>query len=269
MQRIAETELRRQLEAIEAGHYGRLGPGRDGGAGAADRRTTYLQGAVVVMDARTGDVLAPVGGRDSRTRSSTARPRRGASRGARSNPSSTSPLAAGFPPTHALSDTPLHRVLEDGTVWSPQNYEGGYAGVVTLRDALSSPERRDDPSGRRVGLTRSSTSRGGSASPDRSARPVGRDRRAEVTLELTAAYAAFATPAGGGARLVLRVEDRTARHSSGPPGSRARSGDRVPDHELLSDVVIGDRPRSAVGFRGPAAGKTGTTNDATDTWFLG
>jgi len=280
VQRIAETELRRQLEAIEAGHYGRLlGPGRDGGAGAADRRTTYLQGAVVVMDARTGDVLALVGGRDfadSKFNRATQ---------ARRQPGSAfkpfvyvAALAAGLPPTHALSDTPLHRVLEDGTVWSPQNYEGGYAGVVTLRDALVQS--------RNVATIRLAEEVGLDAVIDIARRfglsgPIPRVPSvaigaAEVTLlELTAAYAAFATLGRRPEpRLVLRVEDRNGRVI----WERAPRGSRVLDPataflitNLLSDVVdrgTGTAVR-AVGFRGPAAGKTGTTNDATDTWFLG
>src|SRR5690606_22185890 len=65
LQEAAESELDAQLDAIESGRYGRYvhaayEPGASEGAG----RTPYLQGAIVVMDTRTGDVLAMVGGRD-------------------------------------------------------------------------------------------------------------------------------------------------------------------------------------------------------------
>src|SRR5690606_1409846 len=99
---------------------------------------------------------------------------------------------------------------------------------------------------------------------------------AEVNLlDMTAVYAAFATlgrlPAP---RTVVRVEDRNGR----VVWRREPRVRRVLDPRLaylvtdiLRDVVdrgTGRGVRTA-GFRGPAAGKTGTSNDATDLWYIG
>jgi penicillin-binding protein 1A len=94
-------------------------------------------------------------------------------------------------------------------------------------------------------------------------------------LDLTAAYTAFAS---GGARaaprLVLRVETLDGRllWSSSPARSPVVDAGVA---FLVTDTLRGAlewgggaRIRSA-GFRGTAAGKTGTTNDSTDVWFVG
>src|SRR5687767_3775612 len=64
-QRASEEELFRQLRDLEAGAYGRInGPRYASNAVSDEQGTRYLQGAVVIMDVRTGNVLALVGGRD-------------------------------------------------------------------------------------------------------------------------------------------------------------------------------------------------------------
>src|SRR5690606_28235488 len=94
-------------------------------------------------------------------------------------------------------------------------------------------------------------------------------------IELISAYATFAN---GGDRvepyLVERVEDRSGRVLGEARPRRERVLDPAVAFvmtTMLRDVV--DRGTGAevreVGFRGPAAGKTGTTNDATDAWFVG
>jgi penicillin-binding protein 1A len=66
-QRAAEEELARQLRAIEGGALGRFsGPRYSAETAAGEEGTPYLQGAVVMLDSHTGDVLAWVGGRDFR-----------------------------------------------------------------------------------------------------------------------------------------------------------------------------------------------------------
>src|SRR5690606_863840 len=96
--------------------------------------TRYLQGAVVVMDAASGEVLALVGGRDFQDSKFDRAVQ------ARRQPGSAfkpfvygAALAAGYPPTMVLSDEPLRRVLPGGAVWEPRNFEGSYRGNVTMR----------------------------------------------------------------------------------------------------------------------------------------
>ncbi|HYC77770.1 MAG TPA: transglycosylase domain-containing protein, partial [Planctomycetota bacterium] len=136
-QRAAEDELRTQLRAIERGVYGRFRGDRydaDDPPGAA---TTYLQGAVVVMDVDSGDVLALVGGRDFRQ----SRFDR-ATRARRQPGSAFKPfvyavaLAEGYAPTQNLSDEPDTFRLAGGEVWAPRNFNGEFEGFVSVRDAL-------------------------------------------------------------------------------------------------------------------------------------
>ncbi|HEX7117777.1 MAG TPA: PBP1A family penicillin-binding protein [Longimicrobiales bacterium] len=280
VQGIAESELGRQLTAIEAGAYGAYRHAvyaADASDGSG--RTRYLQGAVVVLDARRGDVVALVGGRDFRdskyNRATQARRQPG---------SAFKPfvyaaaLAAGYPPTHVLSDMPLHRVLSNGTVWSPSNFGGRYAGAVTLRDALV--QSRNVATVRlaeEVGLDEviELARRLGLDGPIPRVPSIAIGAGEVSLLRLVAAYAAFATLGERPEpRFVTRVEDRAGRVVwRNPPESRRvlDPGVAFLTTDLMRDVVdrgTGTAVR-AVGFHGPVAGKTGTTNDATDVWFIG
>lgn len=283
VQRVAEEELEAQLRAVEAGRHGSFRQPRRGSEEGVDTTgaevTRYLQGAVVVIDAASGDILALVGGRDF-----------GDSRFDRATQAWRQPgsafkpfvygaaLAQGFSPAMVLSDEPLRITLPDGRVWEPRNFEGSYRGNVTMRQALA--QSRNVPTirlaeevgihevidfARRAGLS-------GTIPPVPSI-AIG---AAEVTLlELTTAFAAFATLGRRPTpRLVTRVEDRRGRVVWERPVEARRVIDPAVAF-LLTDLLRGVIDHGtgtgvrAAGFRGPAAGKTGTTNDATDVWFLG
>ncbi|HEX7050821.1 MAG TPA: PBP1A family penicillin-binding protein [Longimicrobiales bacterium] len=280
VQGVAEAELRAELAAVEARAGARAGAGeRPGGAGDGKSGREPLQGAVIVMDAPTGDVLAMVGGRDfSKSRFNRAlRARRQAA-------STFKPfvyaaaLANGYTPAHRLDDTPIRREMGGGRVWAPRNYEGRYAEAISLRDALVVSSN---------------------VATIRLAEAVGLDRVAEVArrmglrgpfplvpalalgtvdvtlIELTAAYAAFATlgrrpeprivtrVVNGEGRVVWRREPRVTEVLD--PGIAFLMTD------IMRDVVERGTATAVrdAGFRGPAAGKTGTSNDATDYWFIG
>jgi penicillin-binding protein 1A len=284
-QRIAEQELDRQLLAIESGRFGAYrhptrasvqadtthDEGDEGG-------TPYLQGALVLMDARTGDVLALIGGRDyvdSEFNRATQAERQPGS--AFKPVVYTAALSAGFPTTHRLLDRPLRYILDNGRVWEPGNYDGTYGGVLSLRDALAYSKN--------VATVRLANEVGMStvlAMAERlglgrlPANPSVVLGTAEVTLlRLTAAYAAFATLGQRSEpRFVSRVVDRRgATVWSRQPAVR-QVLDPAPAFlatSLMQDVVnrgTGTAVRAA-GFRGAAAGKTGTTQDAADVWFVG
>lgn len=286
-QAAAEEELEAQLVAVESGRHGAFRhPPRSAGGGAGepadssgDEETRYLQGAVVVMDAATGDILALVGGRDFGDSKFDRAVQAWRQPGSAFKPFVYgAALAAGLPPTQILSDEPLRRVLPDGTVWVPSNYEGSYRGDITMRDALAQSRNvatirlaeevgldRVIDFARRLGLS--------GPIPQVPSIAIG---AAEVTLlEMTAAYATLATLGRRPEpRLVTRVVDRRGR----VVWERSPRVRRVLDPAiafLLTDLMRGvvDRgtgtPVRSAGFRAPAAGKTGTTNGSTDVWFLG
>jgi 1A family penicillin-binding protein len=280
-QEAAEAELKQQLERIESGHYGHFRHERyqPGGERMADGRVAYLQGAAVLMDANTGEVRALVGGRDWND-----------SKFDRAVQALRQPGSAFKPfvylaalerfrsPVDPLEDTPLRMELSAGRVWEPRNFNDQYDGLVTVREALTrSKNTATVRLAMDVGIgpaVRAARDLGISSElPEFPATALG---AAEVRpLELVAAYAAFAN---GGSRVepyfVRRVEDRQGRILWQSTPQRRQAIDPAAAFVLtsiLQDVL--DRGTATavrgVGFRGPAAGKTGTTNDNTDVWFIG
>ncbi|HEX6307353.1 MAG TPA: PBP1A family penicillin-binding protein [Longimicrobiales bacterium] len=283
VQRAAEAELEQALVAIESGRYGSF-PHRSYGSAKADTAqertegTAYLQGAMIVMDARTGDVVALIGGRDfddSQFNRATQAQRQP---GSAFKPFVyTAALSSGFPPSHRLMDRPLRYVLDTGRVWEPGNYDGTFRGVVSMRQALT--QSRNVPTVRlanEVGLTRVlgvAEQFGLGRMPSNPSVVLG---TAEVTpMQLTSAYTVFAT-------LGQRAEPRFVTHVVDQEGltvwAQQPEARRIIDPavafiatSMMQDVVdrgTGTGVRAA-GFRAPAAGKTGTTQDAADVWFVG
>ncbi|HEX6589118.1 MAG TPA: PBP1A family penicillin-binding protein [Longimicrobiales bacterium] len=281
VQRAAEEELARQLRAVEGGAYGAF---RHATYASAQNDTSgeapaYLQGAVVVMDAREGGVLALVGGRDF-TDSKYNRALQ-----ARRQPGSAfkpfvyaTAIERGYPPTMILEDRPIRMTLSGGRVWSPGNYGDSYAGQLTMRDALvQSKNVATVMLAQQVGVgsvLRTAHSMGiESELPNVPAVVLG---AGEVTLlEMVGAYAAFATLGDRPTpHFVERIEDRDGN----VVWTRETRVQRVIDPavafiitDILRDVV--DRGTATAvrgaGYRGVAAGKTGTTNDNSDVWFMG
>ena len=279
LQRLAEEELNRQLRDVEAGRYGTFRGTPYGAEVEGDEAPNYLQGAVVLMSAETGDVLALVGGRnvqESRYNRATLAERQP---GSAFKPFVyAAALEAGYPPNAPIEDTPLRLVQSDGRVWSPDNFGDHYSGIVTLREALVHSKNvatvriaqsvgldRVISMAHRVGISREI--------PEVPSIVLG---AFEITpLELAAAYTPFATlGTRAEPRLVKSVEDSEGRVVWAQQSERTRVLDSdvaflVTD--MLRDAVnrgTGTAVR-AVGFRGAAAGKTGTTNNATDVWFVG
>jgi penicillin-binding protein 1A len=238
-----------------------------------------LQGALVAMDPRTGEIRALVGGRRF--------VQRGFNRalGARRQPGSAfkpfvyaAAMAEGYTPATLVDDSPVE-VVDGDRVWRPVNFDGEYAGVVTLRRALATSanaaavrlsravgERRVVALARRAGL------RG-----DLRAVPSLALGAVEVTpLELTAAYAPFAN---GGYRVepslirrIVRADGSELWRAREPDTERVlQAGEAFQVTSMLRSVVdegTGHFVRE-LGVEGPVAGKTGTTNNGADIWFVG
>jgi penicillin-binding protein 1A len=281
LQRAAEEELSRQLRAAEAGALGRFrGPRYDPATPPADNGTPYLQGAVVALDVRTGDVTAWVGGRDfhhsrfDRVKSSQ-----------RQTGSAFKPfvyataLAKGHVLTERLLDEPLQVALDRRRVWEPKNFDGEYDGEVTMREALV--RSKNVPTVRladAVGLDEvaQTAHRTGILSEIDVTPSMPLGTVALSPLELATAYGAFAGLGEAAVpRIVLRVEDEQGRELfAAGQAERARlmdPGVAFLVTNVLEDALArgtGTAVRGA-GFSAPAAGKTGTTNDGTDAWFVG
>jgi penicillin-binding protein 1A len=278
-QQVLEEELERQLVRIEGGAFGRYTGERRSGHATGRGETSYVQGAGVILEAATGDVRAFVGGRDwlhSRyDRASAARRQTG---------SAFKPFVfaaafkEGWSSEDWLDDAPYRLAARGARVWEPSNFDGAFLGPVTLREALVLS--RNVPTVRlaeAVGVQDvARVARDAGLRGDTPASPVLALGVTESSpLELTAAYTAFANQGQVVApRLVVRVEDSDGRVLLENRTSLRRVFDaRVADQvtRLLGEAIdhgTGRAVRSA-GYRGPAAGKTGTTNDGADVWFVG
>jgi penicillin-binding protein 1A len=289
MQEAAERALQNQLDAIEAGTYGsvfghttyqqHIEQSRGSGTSGF---TPYLQGALVAMDTRTGAVLALVGGRDfvdSKFNRATQAIRQ---------PGSTfkpfvyaAAIRAGHPVTEMLDDSPLDPpVLQlDSTLWQPKDYDDTTLGFISMRRSLyesrnlstiklgmSLGEQTVIGEARRFGIT----------TRIRPYPSIHIGSEAVYPLEIISAYSAFATLGTRVApQFILRVEDRHGNILWQPAQQRESVMD--PEHawlmlDMMRDVVRRGTAYSAVwraGFTFPSAGKTGTTDDYTDAWYLG
>ncbi|HEY0020010.1 MAG TPA: PBP1A family penicillin-binding protein [Longimicrobium sp.] len=280
-QRAAEEEIAKQADAIEAGGFGayRHPTWPEAKGETEEGATTYLQGAAVVMEVRTGAVRALVSGRDYEDSKFDR-----VWQGMRQPGSAFKPfvyltaLERSVPPTRKIQDAPVRLVLSGGEVWSPRNYTGRYDGPITVREALTRSKNT---------VTVQLAQEMGMSSVIQTAREMGITTpipnvpstalgSAEVRpIELVRAYAALAS--GGWLpepHVIERIEDRHGEVIYRAEPQRDRVIDPAAAFVLttmLRDVV--DRgtgtPVRAAGFRGPAAGKTGTTNGATDIWFVG
>jgi len=282
LQQIAEEELDRQLAAIESGAFGAFvhpafsGATRD--SLVSDRGTDYLQGALVFIDPRTGDVQALIGGRDyhdsqfnrafnaNRQMASTFKPFVVAAA-----------IAAGYPPSLRLSDQPL-RMTVGGKVWSPENDDGKYHDVVTMRQALAASSNVATVRlANMVGLDRviRQAKLAGMSGPFPTAPSVVLGAVEATPMEVTTAYAAFATLGKRPRpRLVTRVLDAHGKVLwQEQPVAKAVLDPSVAFvvNGMLKDVIDSGTamPVREAGYRGVVAGKTGTSNGYADLWFVG
>ena len=240
-----------------------------------------LEGAAVVLDPSTGDVRALVGGRDY-ARSSFNR----AVDGNRQPGSSfkafvyAQSIAQGLPANAMVADTALRIRLDNGQYYSPDNADHAFLGALTMREALI---RSRNPVAVQLALAVGMDSvialarRAGLRAPISSYPSSALGASVVQPLDFVAAYATFDN--GGVAvepRFVQRIEDRTGRTVFTPQIAAARSAmdPRVAFimRDMMQDVVTRGTAtalRKIVPARIAVAGKTGTTNDNTDVWFVG
>lgn len=283
VQQAAGESLLRQIGRIEAGDYGRYrNPVPDPAtrlAPANGSGSPYLQGMVLVLDANTGDVRALVAGRDF-THSSYDRVF-----AARRQPGSAfkplvyaTALEAGLPAGSPIETTPVSIESTGTAVWRPDDLVADTIASLPMRLALA---RSSNYAAVRVGRY------AGESSVIRMANRLGitTDMPAVPSIFLGAAevvpaefVAAYAALANGGRRvtprLIVRVEDAHGEvlwESDPEPEYALNPAVAFLTVDMMKDVIdrgTGTAVR-ARGFTLPAAGKTGTTNDSKDVWFVG
>jgi penicillin-binding protein 1A len=237
-----------------------------------------VEGAVLIIDNRTGQILTMVGGY-SFDRSKFNR----ATQASRQVGSSFKPFVytaaidSGYTPVTILMDTPASFPTGAGQPpYTPLNYDRKFEGPVTLRHALE--QSRNVPAirvmdqlgpnqviayARRLGLE--------SPLPPYLAVALG---AAEATLvEMTSAYSVYPNQ---GVRMrpysVLKVSDREGNvleENRPEPKDAIRADTAFVMTNLLRGVVQRGTGIKAAALNWPIGGKTGTTDDYTDAWFIG
>ena len=275
LQRAAVEHLRRGLAALEK----QLPAPKI----AKDEKRPQLQGCLLAMRPQTGEILALVGGRDYGTsqfnRCTQARRQAGsvfkpivyaAALARQSGPVVT--LASFIP------DEPLEVDTPSGP-WRPLNFDRRYRGPVSVREALE--DSLNVPAarlGQAVGIRRvvEMARKLGVESPLPEVPSLALGTAEVSPLEMATVYATFAN---GGLRPTARsftglLDGHGIAQEQSPLAGARRvldAGTAYLTTSLLEGVVdrgtgAGIRSR---GLRGPIAGKTGTTDDENDLWFVG
>src|SRR5438874_1875850 len=246
---------------------------------AATARRSPLQVAILSVDPRSGGIRALVGGTDYDLspfdRTSNMRRQPGSSFKTFAYLAAIASKRA--TPATLLLDSPVSIPLQGEESWSPHNYDERYRGRVTLREAFE--ESLNVPTVRltqQIGLARVVDTAENFGFDEKFARipalPLG---VTEVSMrELTAAYTAFPNL---GTRvepfLLTKVRNRTGKtlYEHDLEAKKVVSSDSAyVMHTLLRGVVRrGTASRLKRWNLSYVAGKTGTTNDYRDAWFVG
>ena len=266
MQAAAVEALTEGLEAYDR---------RRGRRGASGR--PKVQGALVAIDNASGEIKAMVGGHDF------GRSKFNRATQARRQPGSafkpfvyTLALEEGMTPEDLVEDAPISFPGSGGT-WSPRNYDGKFEGPIALRRAFA--RSRNIPAVRlanRFGIEEvlRTARRFGITSPALTPYLPVALGAAEVTLlEMTSAYSAYGND---GVRVTPRYLRKVTDYEGAAREEPLIEVSDVISREtartmvaLLQSVVEEGTARRARVLNRPLAGKTGTTNDYTDAWFIG
>jgi len=267
------AQLVKPGDLIEA----RLASVADAAATGSLEQPPLVQGAVLAIDNRTGQIRAMVGG-NSFERSKFNR----ATQALRQVGSAFKPIVftaaidRGYTPASIIVDTPTSFPVPGQPAYAPMNYDRQFEGAITLRRALE--QSRNIPAvklmnelgpkqgimfARRLGLE--------SAIPPYL--PVALGAAEATLLEMTSAYSVFPNQ---GVRMepyaIQKVTDRSGNvleENRPEPRDAIRADTAFVVTNLLRGVVQRGTAAKAASLNWPVGGKTGTTDDYTDAWFIG
>jgi penicillin-binding protein 1A len=237
-----------------------------------------VEGAILAIDNRTGQIRAMTGG-FSFERSKFNR----ATQALRQVGSSFKPIVytaaidRGFTPASVLIDAPSSFPAgPNQPPYSPMNYDRKFEGPITLRHALE--ESRNVPAVRMMDQLGAKqvimfARRLGIESPLPPYLPVALGAAEATLMEMTSAFAVFPNQ---GVRMkpydVIKVTDREGNvleENRPEPKDAIRADTAFVMTNLLRGVVQRGTAAKAAALNWPVGGKTGTTDDYTDAWFIG
>ncbi|MCE5300682.1 MAG: PBP1A family penicillin-binding protein [Spirochaetia bacterium] len=238
-----------------------------------------LQGAMLAMDPKTGHIIMMIGGVDF-SRSEFNR----AVQAKRQTGSSFKPfvytaaIASGYRVSDVIMDSPIVFQNEDGTSWKPENFSGKFSGPMIILNGLTYSKNVVTVkllSKIGTGTVKKYANKMGITSPLAGDLTMGLGSSSLSLLEMVTGFCPLAN---GGMRVeplaVLTVKDSSGKTLE---NNTPRITEAIPDTTayimtyMLENVVnkgTGKTVRN-MGFTAPCAGKTGTTNDFTDAWYIG
>jgi penicillin-binding protein 1A len=276
-----KRRLRRPGDALKVGDVILADVTGTGGQGKKTQlalaQEPIVQGAMVAIEPHTGYIRALVGGYDF-SRSQFNR----ATQAVRQPGSAFKPIIyatavhKGISPARVMVDAPIVHEQSDGKLWKPANYDGNFWGSITLAEALA--HSRNIVAIKlleAVGVKNvvEYAKRLGIKSPMAPTLALGLGASGLTPLELTTAYNVFASQGVYYNPVAVKwVED-----ADGQVLEKYHAlGERVLSEQqafvmtsMLQGVVQRGTGTRAKALRRPVAGKTGTTNDFIDAWFVG
>ncbi len=282
MQTAMDSSIARHLPELQARVIRKLQPWKKANEmpDSVFAEKAKVQVAFVAIDQRNGHILAMTGGRNfDETKYNRAVQ-------ARRQPGSafkpflyTAAIDNGYTTVDKLLNQPVVVINPDGSRWDPENYEKDFGGPTTLRDALRGSinlvaVRLIQEIGPRV--VAEYAHRMGITTQLRPFPTLALGTSEVIPLELVSAYSVFANQ---GVRVepvsIIRIEDRFGNVIYETHPRRREVLSKATAYimtNMLESVVnsgTGQRIRSSFQFYDTAAGKTGTTNNYTDAWFVG
>lgn len=248
----------------------------EGSAHVSLEQDSGAQGALVAIDNATGEIKAMVGGRDFNASKFNR-----ATQALRQVGSSFKPyvytavIDQGASPDDTVLDAPISFETGNST-YTPHNYDEKFEGTITLRRALA--QSRNIPTLRLADRTGIKTvidyaRRFGITSNLPPYLPVALGAAEITLLEQTSAYSVFPND---GVRLIPRYITKVTDYEGRVleedfPDAKDAISSRTARimTSMLQEVVQHGTAAAASGLKLPLAGKTGTTNDFTDAWFVG
>ena len=260
-----------QEEAQEAVDWG-MQRAKAGGIGADEA-------ALVAIRPSTGEIVAMVGGKGFSLDNQFNRAWQ-----ARRQPGSsfkpyvyTAAIDSGMPPNTIIDDSPVCYPMGDGTMWSPQDDDNRYMGAITLRTALAQSRNIVAVKlAERIGLDKviDYAQRMGVTSPLEPNLSLALGSSVVTPLDQATGYATIANQGihidPSAIRLVKDSFGNVVLDDQYPQANEVVSaGTAYVITTMLEDVINHGTgyPNAIIGR--PAAGKTGTTSDFRDAWFVG
>jgi penicillin-binding protein 1A len=242
-------------------------------------QTPVLEGAVLAIENKTGQIKAMVGGWNFNRSKFNRAVQAYRQLGSTFKPIVyTAAIDRGFTPASILIDAPVSYPQANGQVYSPHNYDHKFEGAITLRWALE--ESRNIPAIKMMDTLGPKNvldyaKRFGFEEDFPPYLPIALGAGDGTLLEVTSAYTTFPNQ---GVRMkpfdVLTVMDRDGNlleENRAEPSDVIRADTAFVMTNLLRGVVVRGTGAAAAGLakEWPLAGKTGTVDENTDAWFIG